>query len=175
MSVTKKQEELLLPTKDQMLDTSGRPLTQSLFLEFSYSPFAIYTLKDQDHEYNGKIYPSIKKLYMEEDDPTEYRFANKYFLNMRHWLRICNNKLMTDHIEEWRYELELKLRSEGISQMVKAARRGSQGAARFLTDRGWEVRKAGRPSKEELEREAKIQNNIKDEYADDLRRLVAIK
>lgn len=175
MSNTNEPEKLLLPTKDQMVDSSGRPMTQSLFLETQYSAYAIYTLKDDDHEYNGKLYPSIKKLYLATEDPTEYEFATKYLLGIKHWYRIYENKLMQPHIDEWRFELELKLRSKGVKQLISAANKGSQSAAKFLVDKGWSDRSAGRPSKEELEKEKKIRLSISDEYAEDFKRLAVIK
>lgn len=175
MSNTKEQEKVLLPSKNQMVDSYGRPITQSLFLEAQYSSLAIYSLKDDDHLYNNKIYPSIKKLYLELEDPTEYEFANKYLLGLKHWYRICDNKLMTDHVNQWRFELELKLRSKGIKQLIGAAGRGSQSAAKWLADRGWSTRAAGRPSKEEIDREKKIQTAISDEYSEDLKRLAVVK
>lgn len=175
MSNTKEQESPLLPTKSQMVDSSGRPMTQSLFLETQYSVYSIYTLKDDDHEYNGKLYPSIKKLYLATEDPTEYIFATTYLLGIKHWYRIYENKLMQDHIDQWRFELELKLRSKGVRQLISAANKGSQSAAKFLVDKGWADRAAGRPSKEELAKEKKIRMDIEDEYADDFKRLVAIK
>ena len=61
-----------LPSSD------GRPITQSLFLEIGYTEHAVYTLKDDDYEYNGKVYPSLKKAYLELEDTTEYDFANQY-------------------------------------------------------------------------------------------------
>lgn len=150
-------------------------MTQSLFLELAYSPFSIYTLKDQDYEYNGKLFPSIKRLYLEEEDPTEYLFATKYLLGMKHWLRICDNKQFTPYIDEWRFELELKLRAKGIKGLIKSASKGSQTSMKWLADRGWSERAAGRPSKDEMERERKIQENIRSEFADDIKRLSVIK
>lgn len=35
-------------TKDQLRDTRGFPLTQSLFLEFNYSDYAVFTLKQNN-------------------------------------------------------------------------------------------------------------------------------
>lgn len=157
------------------MDSSGRPMTQSLFLEAQYSPFSVYTLKDVDYEYNGKMYPSIKKLYLETADPTEYEFATKYLLGIKHWYRIYENKLMQGHIDEWRFELELKLRSQGVKTLISAANKGSQSASKWLADRGWSDRPAGRPSKSEIEKEKKIQMHITDEYADDFKRLAIVK
>ena len=48
--------------KSKLKATNGVPLTQGLFLEIQYGEFAVFTLKDEDYEYNGKIYPSLKNL-----------------------------------------------------------------------------------------------------------------
>lgn len=175
MSNIEKQENPYLPDKTQLVDTSGRPLTQSIFLETQYSHYAVYSLKDEDYEYNGKIYPSIKKLYLETNDPTEYEFATKYLLGVKHWYRIAENKLLKDHVSEWRFEMELKLRSQGVKQLISASHKGSQSASKYLADRGWDTRAAGRPSSEELEREKKIRLNITEEYSEDIKRLAIIK
>lgn len=154
-----------------MKDSGGKPITQSLFLELGYSSLAIYTLKDDDYEYNGKFFYSLKKLYLEEEDPTEYIFANKYLLGIKHWLRICDNKQFTDIADEWRFELELKLRSQGIKAIIGAAKSGNQNASKWLSDKGWSDRSAGRPSKTDIEREKKIRMGMEDEFSEDLKRL----
>lgn len=157
--------------KPEMLDTGGKPKTQSLFLEIGYTEHAVYTLKDQDHEYNGKVYPSLKRLYLEMEDPTEYEFANTYLINWRHWKRICDNKVLRQYIDEWREELELKLRCRGVKEVIKAAEEGTFQAAKWLTDKGWDNRLAGRPTKAEIEREKKFQSRVSDEFGADVVRL----
>lgn len=157
--------------KSKLIDPAGRPLTQSLFLEIGYSEFALYTLKDQDHEYKGKIYPSIKRLYLEMNDPTEYEFANTYLLGWNHWRRLCANKAIKEYIDEWREELELKLRCEGVKKMISSAADGSYQSAKWLVDRGWDVKGAGRPSKQEVEREKKFQARVSEDFQADVVRL----
>ena len=160
-----------LPTKDKMLDTSGRPITQSMFLEIGYSEAAIYTFKDQDHTYEGKVYPSLKRLYLLEEDPTEYEFANKYLLGWRHWNRLCENKLIRKEIDEWRIELEMKLRSRAVKEMIKSAEKGGVQASKWLADRGWEQRGAGRPSKADVASEKVLMARVDSEYSSDVIRL----
>src|SRR5574337_902614 len=80
--------------KKKMLDGGGKPLTQSLFLEIGYTEQSIYTLKEEDYMYEGKLYPSLKRLYLEMEDLTEYEFANTYLLGWKHWKRLCENKLI---------------------------------------------------------------------------------
>lgn len=162
--------ELKLPTKADLVDKMGKPLTQSLFLELGYSDSSVYTLKDEDHEYEGKLLPSLKKLYLECGDPTEYEFATKYLLGWRHWKRLCENKIIRKHIDEWREELEVRLRSQGVKAALLQSSVSFQ-AAKWVADRGWETRGAGRPSKEDVEREKKFQARVNEEYGNDIVRL----
>lgn len=159
-------------TRDMLVDVRGRFKTLSLFLEVAYDKDAIYTLKDYDHDYEGKVYPSLKKLFLEASDPTEYTFANQHLAGWDHWQKICANKLLAQHINRWRVELELKLRSEGVQWIIKSARKKQNWlAAKFLAEKGWEVRIAGRPSKEEVERNIAVESQIQSEYDDDIARL----
>lgn len=157
-----------------MTDSTGRPLTQGLFLEIGYGDAAVFTLKEQDHELNGKTYFSLKRLYLNTNDPTEYDFATTYLLGWKHWLRLCENKALRAHIDEWREELEIKLRSQGVKQIILQATGplASVQAAKWVADRGWAVRGAGRPTKAEVERERKVQAGMTDEYSADVLRLI---
>lgn len=159
--------------KSKLLDTNGNPLTQSLFLEVGYSDYAIYTLKDSDHKYKGKIYPSMRRLYIEMEDPIEIEFANKYLLGWNHWKRLYENKKIQPFIDSWREELELIIRSRAVRDIMNlcASENGSYQAAKFLADRGWDKRAAGRPSREEMEKRAAIQDRINNDFNSDVKRL----
>ena len=160
--------------KSKLRDSRGRPLTQSLFLEVGYNTeFAVYTLKDDDHEYEGKVYPSLKKLYLAHEDPTEYDFACTYLLGWQHWQRIVRNRVFSKTIEEWREELELKVRSQAVREILiqSASDKGFQ-AAKWIADKGWDKRTAGRPSNADIERETKVQAKINEEYNADVVRLI---
>ena len=162
-------------TRDMLVDDRGRYKTLSLFLEIAYDKDAIFTLKDYDHEYEGKMYYSLKKLYLETSDPTEYQFATTYLAGWDHWQKICNNKVLAQHIEKWRIELELKLRAEGVQRILKSARsKGNWLAAKFLAERGWETRAAGRPTKDEVEKNIAIEAQIQGEFEDDLKRFKVV-
>ena len=157
--------------KSKLVDVSGRPLTQSLFLELGYSEYAVYTLKDYDHSLNGKEYPSIKRLYLEMEVVTEYEFANVHLLGWNHWLRLCENKAVRKHIDEWREELEYKLRSKAAKQMIEQAAKGSYQASKWLLDRGWATRGAGRPSQAEKDSKLAQERRLDEEYGADVIRL----
>ncbi len=158
--------------KSLLKSTNGIPLTQSLFLEIGYTDYAVYTLKDEDYEYKGKVYPSLKRLYLEMEDVGEYLFASEHLLGWDQWRRLCENKQVAEHIEKWRYELELKLRSKAIIEIqLRAKSEKGISAARWLAEKGWDKRQAGRPSKAEVEREVKIQADLQSLYGDDLKRI----
>lgn len=160
--------------KSKLRDVNGSPLTQSLFLEIGYNTdYAVYTLKGEDHEYKGKVYPSLKRLYLEFEDPTEYEVATRCFIDWAHWKRVIENKLITPHVEAWREELEVKVRSRAVRDIINlcASESGSYQAAKFLADRGWDKRAAGRPSKEELAKRAAIAENIEHDFSADVKRM----
>lgn len=159
--------------KEKLVDTRGNPLTQSLFLELGYSEYAVYTLKERDYAYKGTNYPSLKRLYLQEEDITEYEFANKHLLGWSHWKRLCENKQIRKHIDEWREELELKIRSQAIRDMMNlcASESGNFSAAKFLADRGWEKRAPGRPSKAEKEKNERMEEKLADEFSVHIQRM----
>jgi hypothetical protein len=157
--------------KSLMYGEEGKLLTQSLFLELGYTENAQYTLKEQDFEYKGRVYPAIKRLYLEIADPTEYEFAKACFLGWKHWQRIADNKAVYKYIQEWREELEWKLRSEAVSKMATSASTGNYQAAKWFADRGWIDRGAGRPTKKEIDQEKAFQARAKDEYGADVLRM----
>lgn len=165
-------QESFLPERSKLLDDRGRFRTLSLFLECGYDADAIYTFKDVDHFYNGKLYISAKRLYLTMEDATEYNFASTYFAGWKHWLKLNENKQIGKEIDEWRNELELKLRSRAVQGMIHQAEEGSFQATKWLANREWMVRAAGRPSKAEIEGEKAFQAKVADEYSGDVLRLM---
>ena len=132
-------------------DTQNKILTQSLFLETNQNTtyLPIFTLKEYDWERDGKFYPSLKKIYLQIAEPTEYEFAMSIFGSWRIWQRICNNGQVKKEVELWREELELKILSANLKGMAEVAKHeGSKGvtAMRYLAEGAWK-KKAGRPKK----------------------------
>lgn len=158
--------------KSLLKSTNGIPLTQSLFLEIGYTDYAVYTLKDEDYEYKGKVFPSLKKLFIEMEDVGEYLFACEHLLGWDHWQRLCANKQVAEHIDKWRYELELKLRSQAIME-IRAKSKNEKGinAAKWIAEKGWDKRQAGRPTKAEVERETKVMADLNQMFAEDAKRI----
>lgn len=155
-------------------DTGGKWLTKALFWEERHTDYTpSFTLKSEDMEKDGIVYPSLKKIYLSYEDPTEYSFAVEVIGDWDHWQTICNSYIIGKHIQKWRDELEIMLKSKAIKAMINTAtKEGAKGttAAKYLAEKGWE-KKAGRPNKAEVERQKKIHAGIADEIDEDAERL----
>lgn len=157
--------------RDKFKDSGGRYITQSLFLEYAYNTdMAVYTLDDFDKEYKGVTYPSLKKRFIESEDVHEYEFAKANLYNWSHWQKMLANKWCRKHIEEWREELEVAIASRGVQSILDLAQDGNFQAAKYAADRQWNKRR-GRPSKEELAKNARIEERIDEEFAEDAERV----
>jgi hypothetical protein len=168
---------MFTPDKKLMKDSMGKAYTQSLFLEIGYvTDTAMYTLKDEDHTHKGVTYPSLKQLYLAHEDLTEYDFANTYLIGWSHWKRLKRNKQLAPYFNDWAEELELKIRSQAVRDIIDMTTHDSSfQAARWLSDRGWEKRGAGRPSKQDIERENAMQDRMEDEFKGDIVRMKRVK
>lgn len=125
------------PDREKFKDDKGGYITQSLFLEVGYDTTrAMYTFSDEDKEYQGVTYKSLRKLYIEMADPTEYHFATTYLWGWEHWQRIVNNKLLAVEVEKWREELEVKLRAVGVRNIIRQSG-DSMVAAKWVADGQW--------------------------------------
>jgi hypothetical protein len=160
--------------KKRFRDTVGRYRTQSLFREMAYGKLSehgpLYTLKDEDPK--GEL-PSLKQIYLEANDPTEYEFAIAAFGEWNHWKLLTSLAWMEPYVYAWREELEIKIRSNAVKTIIKEAEsgKGKYNAAKFLSDAGWKAKIRGRPTEAERTRQAKIQVGIDTSIAEDLKRI----
>jgi 5-methylcytosine-specific restriction endonuclease McrA len=143
-------------------DTGKRPRTRSLFKEMwattknqDYPP--IFTLRGDD-DVDGLI--SLKRIYLDLGDPTEYRVAKAVFNDLRHWRKLCQQSWFTDYLNEWRKELRAKLRSEATEKLLEAGTGGNVQALKAVVTEDFlfhsyldseeprRKQRVGRPSKE---------------------------
>jgi len=162
-------------TPDQLKDSNNAPLTQSLFVETNGTDKdPIMTLGDNDLDMDGKTLYSLKKIYMEEADPEEYRVAIRIFGSWAHWKRLLDNKKIMKYIIQYREELDVSIRSEAVRSLIVSASLDSPkgiSAAKYIAEKGWKKRKAGAPSREEVKSELKAQVEIDAELEEDMKRL----
>ena len=144
-------------------NSNGVLITKGLFLEVSYeSPEnVVYTLKDEDYEYKGRLLPSLYKLYMHLNDPTEWKVATECFHGWSHWEAICNSSWFAPYIKSWREQLELRLKSQALARIMAEAKASSKDALqanKYLLEKKWIEKDAtkGRPTKEAIRKEAEF-------------------
>lgn len=152
-------------------NSSGAWLLKPLFFEMCDSDKSrvLYTLKPEDH----KGYPSVRRLYMEMGDETEFKFAEAYFGGWPHWQRLIGATWFNDYMDDLRHELETKQLSDLRDVMKIKAKAGDIQAAKFLLDefkRG-KKREVGRPTKEAIKREAEMMFKSNEEISEDLARI----
>ena len=170
-------------SKKSFKDKLGRYRTQSLFWEMRNSSLSlkgiamlppIWSMKDYDLVKSDKTYPSLKNIYMsyEHVPGFEYDFALDNLGSWDHWLKLCNDTTpqIKDMIKGWRDELDIRLKATGIKTIMKHSLdddpKGLQ-AAKYLVDKGYAVKKAGRPSREDVERELKTDARaVREQQAD---------
>lgn len=167
MTSYKDHPEYHLPLKDKM----GRWRTGSLFLETCIDGFTpIFTLK----EYNHRDCYSLKLIYLTYDHVPnlEYEFALDVFGSWEHFKKL-EKSVLRQSLKEWREELEIRNSARAIKQMMGVSRQSNAAgaaASKYIADKGYIV-KRGRPSKEEIERQKKIDMGVEQELNDDMERL----
>ena len=136
-----------------------------------------YTYEDEHKYINGKFYPSLKKLYLETGDPTEYKFYTKWLGGKEHWEKCLESLNFKQMVDKWREELEIKIRSEAVVGIGEMAKKGQYAACLFFAKGGWKVspqtHTGGAPTKRERERADRINKAIEQdgESADVIRLL----
>lgn len=166
-------------THEQKYILKGKPRTQGLFLELSYTDTSnvIFTLKYQDHVHHGNTYLSLPKLFlsMVPDDPTEYDFAQAIFGEWDFWKLLSDSPKVKPYVEKWRREVDVILMSKGIKGIIEEAAEGGRSkftAAKWLADKGWRAetpQERKRKARDEEDRE--IETRAFDSVEEDLKRL----
>lgn len=140
-------------------NSMGAFLLKALFFETTLANKAqvVYTLKDEDH----LGYPSLYRLYMEADDPTEYTFATAHLDSWTHWEALTKCTWFRPFLTRWRKELNTRARARALLAIRKLAASESKEAFqanKYLLSGQWQEatpkRRAGQPSKEEIKQAA---------------------
>ena len=135
-----------------------------------------WTLKEHDLQADGKTYKSMKKLYIEMEDVTEYDFAMVALGSFKHWERVTESPIIRPHINQWRKELNLKLKARAMRSIIKAATEDEKlsfQAMKYLADNEYldKAGKRGRPSKEDVKAELRKEVEDSKTFRDDAERI----
>lgn len=161
---------------------TGQHYIRELFYEHDRLPreASIYCLKDYDFTgTDGRVYPSLRKFYVELEDPTEYLFATQYLDNWAHWTKLRDANWFQPFLKDWREELDVRLRSKALVRLREKAMNPSDKESgqinKFLVQSGWKdtssSAKAGRPTKAKIKEEAEKLFEQNSEHDADFKRL----
>lgn len=162
-----------------------RPNLQSPLVD-EFGPRPIFTLRTSDwtlpesnqfyRPNDSNLLKSIYQLYLEYDDPSEYSFATGTFGpdGWSHWLKIRKCSFFKEVYDKMKAALRAKLESEALQSVRQVARTttGTQAlqAAKWLHDSVQPKSTKGRPSKEQVQQEArKLAQENKDAVTDSAR------
>lgn len=142
---------------------------QGAVVESGYVP--LFTLREYDYE--GKL--SLKRLYMEAQDITEWKFATSVFGSYECWENLVECKWFKPHALQWRKELALKLKVIALEQIKHSTDSQEIKKYQWLYETynrdGASAPKRGRPSKDEVQRELKAEMDRARTYKEDAERL----
>jgi len=166
--------------KTKFKNASGTYIIKPIFFEFDDArhEYTVYTLKEQDLEYQGRIFPSLRRLFIEAEDPTEYSFAVAHLDSWAHWKKLSSAPFFKPYLKEWREELEIRLRSSALLRMKARAvgtSKDAMQADKILLSGGWkteEEKSVGRPSKEKIKEEAERMFSERSEFDEDFDRIL---
>jgi hypothetical protein len=122
-------------------------------------------------EYEVDGLPSMHTMFMEDKDITGYATCMRTVGVWRHWKKMWANKKLKPHMDAWVEELEVWMMADGIKKMRNSQ---SPAAAKYLVEKGWD-KKAGRPSKADINKQARAQALLDNDLADDAARIFVIK
>lgn len=119
--------------KPLLCDSTGRRLTTGLFEELAVPSSAtkpVFKLAEWHLR------------YVEIADPTDYKAAMELIGDWDHWCALVANPVFKSHLEEWRKEVVVKLKSEAITELRKRAKtENGTAAAKYLAEMGNEKKK----------------------------------
>ncbi len=163
------------PEPEDFKDGNGRWRTRSLFLETNDDEGkfpSVFTLGLSDKE--GRV--SMRAIYLEANDPTEYRAAKLIFGSFDCWEKLTKSPFFVPHLEKWRVELQRHIKSEAVHVITNVSYGATTGnaqlsAAKWLASQSWvgpelKAPSRGRPTKEHDPAEALkigLQNAEEDE------------
>lgn len=156
---------------------NGIYFTKQLFYEMAdEKDSALYTLKDYHLVVNGKTYPSILRLFVDEGDETGYLFALKHFDSWKHFKKLMTASWFASVIEEARDELSARREAQSLLEVAKKANSGDLKANQYLLDRGFKKKDpVGRPSKARIREEAERIFQDTADISDDAARILEFK
>jgi len=156
-----------------LYDNLNRKKTISLFWELRQNKMIpIFTNKDYTITRDGVTYPSLKEIYLSYDHIPgfEYEFAMDMFRSWDFWVNLVEDSSVSKMIQSWRQELDIRNKAKHLKNIMEQSKENAQ-AAKYLVDKGYEAKRPGRVTKQEIANEKKIQMEANKVLQDDMKRL----
>lgn len=118
---------------------------------------------------------NARRTFLDEGDPTGYKWAVKYLDGWQHFLRLRETQWFNIALDLWLSELHAKMQAEALKKVEDIAKSPSKSAfqaAKYLADKGWikPLSKRGRPSKDEINNELRRATQTTEQDEDDFKR-----
>ena len=122
------------------------------------------------------------KAYVESEDPTGYKVAQKLLGGYQLWTVLMKTKWFQEAKKLWDEELDARLKSQGIEKLKEILENGMPAqqlqAAKYLANqeyKGTSGSSRGRPSNSEVEKAAREAAEIRDALQSDADRIRLVK
>ena len=147
--------------RDKLHSSTGHKLTTSLFEELTREDVAakpVFKLSEW------------RKVYVDVADPTDYAAALELIGSWDRWLALIESPAFAKEVDKSRLEVEAKLRSEGMKQLMKQARLPTgTAAAKWLAEAGFIER--DKRKKKDKQDDEKTLKEAKTKVSEDAKRL----
>jgi len=151
--------------KSKYVTAGGKRMTTGLFFETARGDMELPPLFSLQE---------WRKKYVSMEDPTGYAQAMELLGDWEHWLLLRTSSTLKPYFDSWDREVEIRLRSKAIANMVKHSRtEKGQTSAKWLAEAGFKVsgEKVDKRLKQNRESEEDIKREVSARVKDDMERL----
>lgn len=155
------------------MDEEYKPVTLHNTRDDGYGRTATRNLFKQHNKGGKEDINEWRKRFVATLDPTEYTGGVELLGSWADWERFKRSwpSFQRLYLDDWLDEIEVRLRSLAIKSLADDALKGSSASSKFLAEGKYKDKKAGRPTKEAITRQTKIDARLDKEVANDIERL----
>jgi hypothetical protein len=114
-----------------------------------------------------------RKTFVEMEDLTEYAPAVALAGSWEEWQRFKKEwPAFNEILQEWKDELEVRLKSKSIMVIVQNAKDNVE-AAKWVAEGKYKPKVAGRPTKAEIEHQKKVDAKVTTAVEDEIERVMS--
>ena len=164
-----------------IVDYSRKP-TKALFYEYRNTALEpTYTVHFQDRRVGDKVYKSMRLVYINTCDPTEWTFVQQVCHgDWEYWNQLqkaLNNYILKpkkDSVDRWRKEMEVKMRSDAVVAIYKDTQQAtpsSISSAKWLAEGRYKVKPTAAKAREEVVASSAQEKPANTDYDEDIKRM----